>query len=214
MRSGSHDRTRHHPAPVAAGAQSPTNPTDYRPSYKVSKKLQVMEKMGLQIKTPDGSMATAQMLLARTLAEQATPSGAAGAASAAQLPSYYNPGAVNAAKIVHQVQKRKLLWGRGKAETGDAAAPAPAPAAAAKWQGTMFAQDTDGKVASKFMRLMGIKDPAVQPSAQAEGAEAIRKQEELFSAMQAQYDVARATTHTMRGVGLGFQSAPTFPRQY
>ena len=32
-----------------------------------------------------------------------------------------------------------------------------------------------------------------------------KKQEELFQAMQAQYEVARATTHTMRGVGLGFQ---------
>ncbi|KAL4719917.1 hypothetical protein ACJJTC_005065 [Scirpophaga incertulas] len=35
------------------------------------------------------------------------------------------------------------------------------------------------------------------------------QQEELFQAMQAQYDVARATTHTMRGVGLGF-SKPHF----
>lgn len=33
-----------------------------------------------------------------------------------------------------------------------------------------------------------------------------KKQEEMFEAMQAQYDVARATTHTMRGVGLGFSS--------
>lgn len=33
----------------------------------------------------------------------------------------------------------------------------------------------------------------------------IKKQEELFQAMQAQYDVARVATHTMRGVGLGFQ---------
>lgn len=39
-------------------------------------------------------------------------------------------------------------------------------------------------------------DEAVDPN---------KKQEELFQAMQAQYEVARATTHTMRGVGLGFQ---------
>lgn len=36
-------------------------------------------------------------------------------------------------------------------------------------------------------------------------ADPIKKQEDLFQAMQAQYEVARATTHTMRGVGLGFQ---------
>ncbi|XP_060806606.1 arginine/serine-rich coiled-coil protein 2 isoform X2 [Amyelois transitella] len=159
---------------------------DYRPSsYKVNKKLEVMEKMGLQIKTPDGMMATAQQLRA-----------AAGDAPASALPSYYNPGAVNSNKIMDQVQKRKLLWSnKNKSEAEEAA----------KWSGTRFAQDNDGKQVSKFMRLMGIKEPNAVKDNPDKSADPIKKQEELFQAMQAQYEVARATTHTMRGVGLGFQ---------
>ncbi|XP_052757652.1 arginine/serine-rich coiled-coil protein 2 isoform X2 [Galleria mellonella] len=166
---------------------------DYRPSsYKVNKKLEVMEKMGLQIKTPDGSMATAQQLRAA-----AAPTHPLGHHSHHSLPSYYNPSAVNTTKILDQVQKRKLLWSnKNKSEAEEAA----------KWSGTRFAQDSDGKQVSKFMRLMGIKEPsAVKPENPEPSADPIKKQEELFQAMQAQYEVARATTHTMRGVGLGFQ---------
>ncbi|CAH2093396.1 unnamed protein product [Euphydryas editha] len=157
---------------------------DYRPSsYKVNKKLEVMEKMGLQIKTPDGSMATAQQLRA---------------AAGDGLPAYYNPGAVNSSKILDQVQKRKLLWSNKEKKVAEAEA--------AKWSGARFAQDSDGKQVSKFMRLMGIKDPsAVITETVDSTADPNKKQEELFQAMQAQYEVARATTHTMRGVGLGFQ---------
>ncbi|XP_052739200.1 arginine/serine-rich coiled-coil protein 2 isoform X2 [Bicyclus anynana] len=164
----------HAPAEPAPGA-------DYRPSsYKVNKKLEVMEKMGLQIKTPDGSMATARQLRAATAP--------AGAQAAYALQSH---------RALDQVQKRKLLWaGRG----------ADAEAEAARWSGARFAQDSAGKQVSKFMRLMGIKDPAaVRAEAPDAAQDPNRKQEELFQAMQAQYDVARATTHTMRGVGLGFQ---------
>ncbi|CAH2052623.1 unnamed protein product, partial [Iphiclides podalirius] len=161
---------------------------DYRPSsYKVNKKLEVMEKMGLQIKTPDGSMATAQQLRA---AASETPANSG-------LPAYFNPGSLSTNKIMDQVQKRKLLWSnKNKSEAEEAA----------KWSGTRFAQDSDGKQVSKFMRLMGIKEPAaIKPTAPDATADPNKKQEELFQAMQAQYEVARATTHTMRGVGLGFQ---------
>ncbi|XP_014363101.2 arginine/serine-rich coiled-coil protein 2 isoform X1 [Papilio machaon] len=157
---------------------------DYRPSsYKVNKKLKVMEKMGLQIKTPDGSMATAQQL--RAASQDSAPTG---------LPAYFNASALNSNKM--KDQKRKLLWAnKSKSEAEEAA----------KWSGTRFAQDSDGKQVSKFMRLMGIKEPAaVKPEVDAT-ADPNKKQEELFQAMQAQYEVARATTHTMRGVGLGFQ---------
>ncbi|XP_063832835.1 arginine/serine-rich coiled-coil protein 2 isoform X5 [Ostrinia nubilalis] len=176
------------PSTSSSGERRGSPPSgDYRPSsYKVNKKLEVMEKMGLQIKTPDGSMATAQQLRA-----------AAGDAPASSLPSYYNPGAANTSKILDQVQKRKLLWG--------AKAKAEAAAPAGQWTGARFAQDSDGRQASKFMRLMGIRDPeAVKAEKPPPSADPIKKQEELFQAMQAQYEVARATTHTMRGVGLGF----------
>ncbi|KAL0818578.1 hypothetical protein ABMA28_009016 [Loxostege sticticalis] len=178
------------PSSSSSGERRGSPPSgDYRPSsYKVNKKLEVMEKMGLQIKTPDGSMATAQQLRA-----------AAGDAPTTSLPSYYNPSAVNTAKILDQVQKRKLLWSNKAKAEAEAAAATP-------WTGARFAQDSDGKQASKFMRLMGIKDPeAVKAEKPPPAADPIKKQEELFQAMQAQYEVARATTHTMRGVGLGFQ---------
>lgn len=153
-------------------------------SYKVNKKLDVMEKMGLQIKTPDGSMTTAQQLR-----QAATEPGG--------LPSYCSANNPNASRIMDQVQKRKLLWSNKNKST---------PAEAGTWSGTKFAQDNDGKQAEKFMRLMGIKEPVrAQPEKADRSADPIKKQEEMFQAMQAQYEVARATTHTMRGVGLGFQ---------
>lgn len=64
-----------------------------------------------------------------------------------------------------------------------------------------------GKVASKFKRLMGIRNPS-----EAEGStgrpvpDVLKRQEEMFSSMEAQYEVARTATHTMRGVGLGFST--------
>ncbi|CAB3220360.1 unnamed protein product [Arctia plantaginis] len=189
-RSRSRSRGAPHSSSHSSGSSERRSPSgDYRPSsYKVNKKLEVMEKMGLQIKTPDGSMATAQQLRAAAHDAPSTTSGG--------LPSYYNPSAVNASKILNQVQKRKLLWGnKNKTEAEEAA----------KWSGTRFAQDTDGKQVTKFMRLMGIKEPAAVNETPDKTADPIKKQEDLFQAMQAQYEVARATTHTMRGVGLGFQ---------
>lgn len=60
-----------------------------------------------------------------------------------------------------------------------------------------------GKVANKFKRLMGIKTPIEGNKSATEG---LKKQEEMFTSMEAQYEVARTATHTMRGVGLGFGS--------
>lgn len=82
---------------------------------------------------------------------------------------------------------------------------------------------------AKFKRLMGIKsDPAsgkllfhhstasgqslsaLSPSAApapAEGpSDVLKKQKELFASLDQQYAVARAATHTQRGLGLGFSS--------
>jgi hypothetical protein len=39
-----------------------------------------------------------------------------------------------------------------------------------------------------------------------------QKQEEYFATLEKQYEVARATTHTMRGLGLGFSSSRFLPR--
>lgn len=66
-----------------------------------------------------------------------------------ELPAYYNPNVINVNKFAEQQKKRKMLWSGKKDE--------PAKDAA-KWGGAKFAQDSDGTKASKFMRLMGIKD--------------------------------------------------------
>lgn len=58
-------------------------------------------------------------------------------------------------------------------------------------------------MASKFKRLMGIKG---QTDANTSTTDVLKKQEEMFSSMEQQYEVARTATHTMRGVGLGFGS--------
>lgn len=67
-----------------------------------------------------------------------------------ELPSYYNPNVINVNKFAEQQKKRKMLWSGKKDE--------PAKDVAAKWGGAKFSQDVDGTKASKFMRLMGIKD--------------------------------------------------------
>ena len=76
------------------------------------------------------------------------------------------------------------------------------------WKATKFReQDTD----EKFRKLMGIRGG---PSTESEGGEEAEKltkeqmqrQEELFSQLDREYAFARMTTHTHRGIGLGFQS--------
>jgi hypothetical protein len=69
-----------------------------------------------------------------------------------ELPSYYNPNVINVNKYAEQMKKRKLLWSSKKEEPVNNAN---------KWTNTKFSQDSDGKVASKFLRLMGIKDGTV-----------------------------------------------------
>ncbi|XP_050300240.1 arginine/serine-rich coiled-coil protein 2 isoform X2 [Anthonomus grandis grandis] len=110
-----------------------------------------------------------------------------------------------------QIEKRKLLWQKAKeSDNAPAAGPsAPAPNAIAGgskatkvYEATTFADD---KTSNKFKRLMGIKetDPSALP---VKGTDVLKKQQEMFTSMEAQYEVARTATHTMRGVGLGFGS--------
>jgi len=126
------------------------------------------------------------------------------------VPSFYNQTAVNTSKIAEQMQKRKLLWAnKEKKET---------PTTAKIWEATAFNQDQDGKMTAKFKRLMGIKhesDPGESSSATSDSAvpDVLKKQQELFATLDQQYEVARATTHTQRGLGLGFSSSGFhFPR--
>ena len=82
-----------------------------------------------------------------------------------------------------------------------------------QWKSTQFAADQDGKMTSKFRKLMGIKDGAEnEEDVQSElSEEQKRKQDELFSRLDKEYEFARMATHTHRGVGLGFSSQVQFP---
>lgn len=65
-----------------------------------------------------------------------------------ELPSYYNPNVINVNKYVDQMEKRKRIWSSKKEE--------PVKTEVVNKWGNAF--NTDDKVASKFMRLMGIKE--------------------------------------------------------
>ncbi|CAA9993421.1 unnamed protein product [Nesidiocoris tenuis] len=110
------------------------------------------------------------------------------------VPTYYNPLTINAGKYAEQIAKRKMLWNnKKKEEVGEG------PKTSSVWQGAKFLQDSDGKMTAKFQRLMGMKETQDVASVAEKGQELIKKQEELFSTMEMQYEVARATTHTQRG---------------
>lgn len=107
------------------------------------------------------------------------------------------------ARYTEQMQKRKLLWGNKKVEGEQQQTTNN------KWEQTRFSQDSDGKMASKFLRLMGMKDaPKVADDEIQKAPDSIKKQNEMLSSMEQQYEVARQMTHTMRGMGLGFGSQP------
>ncbi|KAK2156727.1 hypothetical protein LSH36_206g00017 [Paralvinella palmiformis] len=139
------------------------------------------------------------------------------------VPKYYNPAAVNPLKFAEQVKKRKLLWSKKDSKAEAEAAAAAHQAALAKaaeegqqsgsksgssqWKSTAFLEDKDGRMAAKFRKLMGIKDAESSGTNPDEGTEeTIKKQQELFNQLDREYQFARMTTHTHRGIGLGFTS--------
>lgn len=67
-------------------------------------------------------------------------------------------------------------------------------------------------MAAKFRKLMGMKQGG--DGEEEETGEATKKQEELFTQLDKEYQFARMTTHTHRGVGLGFasQTYTQFPK--
>ena len=71
------------------------------------------------------------------------------------------------------------------------------------WQSLMFSNDGQTE---KFRKLMGIKSAEELPGPDKPEESLNRKQEEIFRNLDKQYAVARASTHTHRGTGLGFGS--------
>ncbi|XP_035233729.1 arginine/serine-rich coiled-coil protein 2-like [Stegodyphus dumicola] len=155
----------------------------------------------LPLSTSGGAM-TPQMALQQTMAAM---SAKAQALTGIALPKYYNPAAVNPLKYAEQVQKRKLLW-----QSKEKVEEQPKNTV---WDKLTFAQDQDGKMTAKFRKLMGIKSegPAPKEPAEEEKEAVLKKQEELFRDLDQQYEMARMTTHTQRGVGLGYSAQTLYP---
>uniref|UniRef100_F6QTB8 Arginine/serine-rich coiled-coil protein 2 n=1 Tax=Ciona intestinalis TaxID=7719 RepID=F6QTB8_CIOIN len=133
-----------------------------------------------------------QMLALKAQAEKAT---------GITIPSYYNPNVINPLSYATQEAKRKKLW--SKAEV-----------ISLSISGSVWSKMTlgDNKTDEKFAKLMGIKSNAKQGVGTEVDADGVmKKQQELMSNLDMQYQQARITTHTQRGVGLGFSSAYVNP---
>ncbi|KAI0985081.1 hypothetical protein GJ496_011650 [Pomphorhynchus laevis] len=103
-----------------------------------------------------------------------------------KIPSFYCTGAVNPLVYAEQMRKRKLLWsGKNNESTSTA------------------------KVGLAMTE--GIRDQASLQNQQQDSNEIIQRQAETFQAFDREYELARLATHTHRGTGLGFLSAPSLP---
>ena len=157
------------------------------------------------------------------------------AVTGVDLPKYYNPTAINPLKYAEQIKKRQMLWGTKKSErlepstaqTATASAPTPKllafkkdppapsnqqqtlatpqPCSFNKWEATNFG---DSHANEKFRRLMGIKAGGPPPDIATISAAPAVDSRKMFVEQEMEYERARAITHTQRGLGLGFSSAP------
>ena len=81
--------------------------------------------------------------------------------------------------------------------------------------GRAIVESQDEKTAEKFRKLMGIKQSdgggdASQDMLVKDSVASIEQmQRQAFEAMDKEYQIARMTTHTHRGMGLGFASSST-----
>lgn len=158
------------------------------------------------------AITTSETTTTKTANETTTTAQPADSNLSLNLSNFTSPVLVNP-RYTEQMQKKKLIWGSKKTQSeANGNATTGMPMTNNKWETAKFSQDTDGKVASKFLRLMGVKNAeAVTKSIDTNAVEAsddtnIKKREEMFTSMEQQYEMARQATHTMRGVGLGFGS--------
>ncbi|KAL1240354.1 Arginine/serine-rich coiled-coil protein [Trichinella pseudospiralis] len=102
-------------------------------------------------------------------------------------------------KLMKKVNERKLLW-KGNNST-----------AKKHWEEALSTCE-DKKSMEKFRKLIGMKDgngKEKEPgTSSTEDTTSGRKQEELFNNLNKQYEMARLSTHTRRGCGLGYTSSP------
>lgn len=118
---------------------------------------------------------------------------------------FFMPGITG--RFREQIEKRKQLWQRGKEQDHPVIPSTPSAVVGGSKSTKVYEATTfsDDKTSNKFKRLMGIKETDTE-SLPVKATDVLKKQQEMFSSMEAQYEVARTATHTMRGVGLGFGS--------
>lgn len=190
---------------------------------RAQEKRQQLQKLGIEIPalmTQQQQQIQQQLLLLRNncnainanianaadIAQGQATTAAADVDLTLNLSNFVSPVLANA-KYTEQMQKKKLIWGSKKAPEGETTATNN------KWEQARFSQDNDGRVASKFLRLMGMKNaPTLPDGAQDDGNtsteedKGVKQRKQMFTSMEQQYEVARQTTHTMRGMGFGFGS--------
>ncbi|KAL4240295.1 Small acidic protein [Mactra antiquata] len=186
--------------------------------HKAAAELDSLRKPGESLRPSDllkgvkltgGDSVTPQMALMQTMAAMHKK---AQELTGVEVPKYYNPAAVNPLKYAEQVQKRKLLWSK-KTEEKDKNEQIES-----QWKSAFIGGNDDDKAVSKFRKLMGMKGEEGRSSAdelpedmQKMSEEQRRKQAELFQRLDQEYQFARMTTHTQRGVGLGFSTTVIDP---
>jgi len=126
-----------------------------------------------------------------------------------ELPSFYNPQLVNPTLFAQQQAKRNKLWSKAKEKVEETEEDKQAnrnkmmkTKVAGVWSSLNLGDEKKNK---KFAKLMGIKQS--EPSSD----QMIHKQAELFNKLDEQYTQARISTHTQRGVGLGYSSGMVNP---
>lgn len=119
-----------------------------------------------------------------------------------KVPTFYNTAAVNPLVYAEQQKKRKLLWSKAK-DNGETTT---------SLIGKAIVEGQDEKTSEKFRKLMGLKSTTEQTSL--DGAKNTTQMKQKFNsiaqAMDKEYEMARMTTHTHRGQGLGFATAGVF----
>ncbi|CAJ0941282.1 unnamed protein product, partial [Mesorhabditis belari] len=113
-----------------------------------------------------------------------------------------------------KLKERKLIWhGKkdGEAEQAEEGESSSMDQQAAKnmgmWSSAIAATGVDNKQAEKFKRLLGFKGAASQQAPQTSSADVSaerEKQKNMLKSLDRQFAIARETTHTGRGLGLGF----------
>ncbi|XP_015788336.1 arginine/serine-rich coiled-coil protein 2 isoform X2 [Tetranychus urticae] len=122
--------------------------------------------------------------------------------TSANVPRYYKQATFNATKYAIQEEKKKLLWSSTKKDDSQSKETPKV------WHGLQFSGAQGQQMTEKFLKLMGSKTTTAPDKIEDQDS-MVKYQENLFKDLDKQYSLARMSTHTHRGIGLGFSSHPS-----